>query len=337
MGLFGFVEGARVLVIGATGRVGRVLSPHIANARPATLALTGTHDTTGNVFDAVSKFDYCQVRLPDDIPSLDTDFDYVIVLAGITKPQVANNDPYRAIMLNVESVRRVFEQFAPTKARIVVASTVSSSALNSAYAGTKIALENLVVGFSREANPHVTVVRLGNVLKSSGVIVALLKSLSAAGQAQVHSSTEFFQPTHTIPYTFDLALQPEVLAGDIFTHLMYPMPIPFLAGLLAGAHMNTVTQEWNPSYERTTTNPPYLLPEWWWPYSQFVTINREPTDVPESVRPEDKTVVFLKTNFRRRSDVDEAERVRRRLENQRNAEFGMFAQWLKNEGLLSTR
>lgn len=326
-----------MLVIGATGRVGRVLCPKIDSAGPAQFLVTGSQDAADQSFlDTVPKATYRQLRLPDDIGSIPKDFDYVVVLAGVAKPQAANDDPFAAIVLNVESFRRIVAHFESTNTRIVVASTVSTSSPNSAYAATKIAVENLAIAFSTVEKPIVTVVRLGNMLKTSGVINTLLRSLTAQGSAEVHSSSEFFQPTPTIPYTFEVALRPEAQAGDIFTHLMFSIPIPFLAGVLAGAYIDEVTPQWNPPYARKTANPPFLLPEWWWPYTEFVSIDRAPGDIPPETTSEyDKKVIFLKTNLRRRSNVGEgADTVKATLEDTGNAEFGRFIDWLRVEELL---
>ncbi len=334
MPLFDFLKNKRILIVGATGRVGSILWPRIAAAEPADLVLTGSRDFAqlGNM--VIPEANYLKINLPNDISAISTDFDYVVLIAGVAKPLDANANPLNAITLNVESVYRILSRFRSTSARIVVASSTSSSVLGSAYASTKIALENLVAGLSTQDNPSVTAVRLGNVLETSGVVNALLDSLDIGKRVSVHSSTEFFQPRPTIPYTFHLALLPDAMPGDIFTHLMHPVPIPFLAGLLACAKLDSLTADWNPPYERRTAETPFLLPEWWWPYTGFVRIDRESGDIPREGTSGENKLVFLRTNFTRRFNVQLQKRVKRIVGNQRNAEFGRFIRWLQLEGLL---
>src|ERR1044072_8549061 len=119
MDFLSFLRGKRVLLIGATGRIGTDLLPEIITKQPKILWVTG-RDLKRNVPGST----YMQCTLPEGIASLPKNVDYVIMLAAISRPNDAKESAAEAIQVNVAAVESLLRHYANTSTRIVLTSSV---------------------------------------------------------------------------------------------------------------------------------------------------------------------------------------------------------------------
>jgi RmlD substrate binding domain len=302
----------RVLVLGATSRVARMVLPKLRKELPEADFSVPTRD---------------EVLLPDDISKLSLvpgeRPDLVVCLAAIVKPQEANDNPRKTLDVNVRTVGRLIQHYAQTPGcRLIFTSTVRTSSTDSMYAWSKIAAEVLVTSAAPpRVLPHVCVMRFGNLVESADVITGILESVTGRRRARadpklpdgyVVDTGEYFQSADTLIAELALALSDRVRSGSVITPILPRLAVPFVAGLLAGYALatDTLVSDWAPEY-RFELDPPSPIPDWWLPYTQL-----EFVDVQAPWGAEVK-VPFLITNFDNQPthDKDVREQETKELKN----------------------
>lgn len=314
------LAGKRVLLLGGSGQIGRCLMPILEDAGAR------TEDPSTDEY-----------RVPNDIGRIERRFDVVICLSA-TKPGEAKANPAEALRVNVDTVHRLIEHFQRkrTTCRVIFASSVRTVTSASVYAYSKIATEALVAAFTATsvANPSVTVMRFGNVLGGSNVVETFKRDLASGAPGNyIENTIDYFQSPKTIPTILHAALT--CAGGTIITPLLPPVPIPFVAGVLAGVALKNERdiRIWNPEYNEVGP-PPDLIPKWWIPFTSLSNwkTTRSAHNAPD-VYP------LLLTNFQRRrtKSAKETEEFQETLRHQSRTAFGRVAEELCGSGELPVR
>ncbi|MBN1427608.1 MAG: hypothetical protein JXB07_04430, partial [Anaerolineae bacterium] len=122
----------------------------------------------------------------------------------------------------------------------------------------------------------------------------------------------------TIPYVFELALNPNTPGGTIVTPLLPRIPLLFVAGYLAG-RQRKLPKELS-DIEIRQDQGMELLPAWWYPYSKLAEWHIGETLQPHSIL----------TNFSWRLDDDETSDLKSKIETgQRAPKIVEFLAWLQ--------
>lgn len=322
MRLLEFVRGKRLILLGGTGIVGRVLLSSLIEAGPEHILVTGQRQLLDDLPEGI---EYLQASLPSDISVLSLRADYVIALAAMSRPDKATRAPEEAIAANVETTRVLLEHYANTPTRIVLTSSVRSSTLGDVYSATKNATEMIGAGWSGTAS--VVTVRLGNIIESSRAIQSYENMAWGFGGGYLSSGYDYFQPSFSIPYVFHLALDPDTESATIITPLLPRVPLLFIAGYLAGVGRaeEFKQQEVLGGVPVREGQDVELLPRWWYPHSHKA-------DLSITVANKDRKYYFVTTNFAWRSNDEEATELRNRVEEaQRQPNIAEVLQWLDKE------
>lgn len=139
----------KILVTGSEGYIGQ----HLVKK----LGIVDTLDINGNPIyklDIRNKF------------NLDEEYDVVIHLAALVQVGESVKDPYSYYNTNINGTINVLQEIK-TK-HFILASTGAAQSLNSPYALSKKACEELVIQFAKQKNIDYTIFRFYNVIGSSG-------------------------------------------------------------------------------------------------------------------------------------------------------------------------
>ena len=291
--------GRRVLVLGGTGRIGKIVMA----------------DFPRDLFSELKILNSDDVSLPDGVSDLARDWDIVINLAAVARPSNAGKDPIKALQTNFVTVFRLIDHFRDTNCKLLLVSSIRTVAVNSVYAWTKIVAEAIVAAETKGL--HVTAVRLGNVLETADSLIGLIKSISStsSSEAFVVGGCDYYQPSSQLLKIFALALNRP--AGSLVTPLLGQTPVPFLAGYLA-ASLHTVQggslDTWNPRYSPAEPIQP-LIPPWWIPFTRL-----------DKVHEGENSLYCLVTNFSEKPNNERrSQALRDAIERETQPHFGSIA------------
>ena len=224
------IEGARVLVTGAGGSIGRELCRQIARFNPAEMILVGhgensifeidldlglshpnlvRHTVIADIHDA-RRIDWLIGHHRPDIIFHAAAHKHVPLMEASASEAVANN------VLGTRNLLAAAEQYKV--GRFVMISTDKAVNPCSVMGTTKRLAELLVVAAARRSGQSYMAVRFGNVLGSRGSVVPVFQQQIAAGGPVTVTHPEMCRYFMTIPEAVQLVLQAAVLGrgGEVF-------------------------------------------------------------------------------------------------------------------------
>jgi hypothetical protein len=294
--------GTSVVMLGGTGPVARLIRRQLAERHPASIESPSRQ----------------KIRLPGGVDKLPLDCDVVINFAALSRPGPTNSQPQEALDTNVVTVQKLLAHYHHTRTHIVCVSSVKTTVIQSMYGWSKLAAEALVASASDDV--QATIIRLGNIIETAPSIMSMIRSIQdiPITGGFIASSSEYYQPADTVLDSISVAI--ESSPGSIVTPLLPAVPLPFIAGYLAGLFQRSQEislRSWAPEYVYGDPTPP-LIPDWWLPYTSVIER--------ASAACEDGSSYYLVTNFKARPDAKSAvENIRDTIAIHGKTRLGAFA------------
>jgi FlaA1/EpsC-like NDP-sugar epimerase len=230
--LAGYLNGASVVVTGGAGSIGGELARQIVALGPRSLTILDHSEFAvwaierelrerGGVDGAVISTDLCDVRSPLAVEHAirRADPDVVFHAAALKHVPICEAQPSEAVMTNVigtHNVLRACEQVGV--GRFVLISSDKAVTPVSIMGATKRLAELLTVAAAERCHAPYTAVRFGNVLGSSGSVVALFQRQIEQGLALTITHPDATRYFMTIPEAVTLILQAgsDSIAGQVY-------------------------------------------------------------------------------------------------------------------------
>jgi UDP-N-acetylglucosamine 4,6-dehydratase len=197
------LNGRSILITGATGTLGKALVKHILdNYQPRRLVVFSRDEHKHYLMAQQFKNDCLRffvgdVRDFDRVNQACKDIDYIIHAAAMKHVDIAEFNPMECIKTNVIGTENVIKAaIAHGIEKAILISTDKAINSVSLYGATKLAAEKLFIAANNmDKGTKFSVVRLGNVINSSGSVLPHYRKLIAEG-------AEFLPLTHPLMARF---------------------------------------------------------------------------------------------------------------------------------------
>lgn len=183
------LNGRSILITGATGTLGKSLTKHILeNYNPRRLVVFSRdehkHCLMAQEFkNNCLRFFVGDVRDFDRVNQACKDVDYIIHAAAMKHVDIAEFNPMECIKTNIigtENIIKAAINYGVKKAMLISTDKAINSI--SLYGATKLAAEKLFIAANNmDKNTKFSVVRLGNIINSSGSVLPHYKKLISKG------------------------------------------------------------------------------------------------------------------------------------------------------------